>query len=70
MNEPPNVAVYLVGKRCGLRLEEIGHEFGIWKYSTVSSIVTRTEKQLIRDKRLRKRIDEISQKLNMGQAKT
>ena len=70
MNEPRNVAVYLARRRCGLRLEEIGQEFGIGKYSTVSSIVTRTEKQLIQDKQLRKRIDEISQKFNKSQAKT
>ncbi len=70
INEPRNVAVYLVRRRCGLRLEEIGQEFGIGKYSTVSSIVTRTEKQLIQNKQLRKRIDEICLKLNKSQAKT
>ena len=70
MNEPRNVAVYLARKRCGLRLEEIGQEFGIGKYSTVSSIVTRTEKQLIQNKQLRKRIDEIGLKFNKSQAKT
>ncbi|MCD4688219.1 MAG: transposase [Desulfuromonadaceae bacterium] len=70
MNEPRNVAVYLARRRCGLRLEEIGQEFGIGKYSTVSSIVTRTEKQLIQNKQLRKRIDEIGLKFNKSQAKT
>lgn len=55
---------YLARKRCGLRLEEIGQEFGIEKYSSASSIVTRTEKQLVQNKQLRKRIDEISLKLN------
>jgi chromosomal replication initiation ATPase DnaA len=29
VNEPRNVAVYLARKRCGLRLEEIGREFGL-----------------------------------------
>jgi chromosomal replication initiation ATPase DnaA len=39
------VAVYLARKKCGLRLEEIGREFGIEKYSSVSSIVTKTERK-------------------------
>jgi len=69
MNEPRNVAVYLSRRRCVLRLDEIGQEFGIGKYSTVSSIVTRTEKQLMQNKQLRKRIEEIGLKLNKGQAK-
>jgi hypothetical protein len=51
-------------------LEEIGQEFGIGKYSSVSSIVTRTEKQLVQNKQLRKRVDEIDLKLNKSQAKT
>jgi len=43
-NEPRNVAVYLARKKCGLRLEEIGSEFELENCSSVSSIVTRTEK--------------------------
>ena len=66
VNEPRNVAVYLARRRCGLRLEEIGQEFGIGKYSSVSSIVTRIEKQLVQNKQLRKRIDEMGLKLNKG----
>jgi chromosomal replication initiation ATPase DnaA len=62
--------VYLARKRCGLRLEEIGQEFELLQYSSVSSIVTRTEKQLSKNKQLRNRIKEISQKLSKGQAKT
>ena len=70
MNEPRNVAVYLARRISGLRLEEIGQEFGIGKYSSVSSIVTRTEKQLVQNKQLRKRVDEIELKFNKSQAKT
>lgn len=40
INELRNAAVYLARKRSGLRLEEIGREFGIKKYSSVSSIVS------------------------------
>jgi hypothetical protein len=53
-----------------LRLEEIGQEFELLQYSSVSSIVTRTEKQLSKNKQLRNRIKEINQKLNKSQAKT
>jgi len=69
-NEPRNVAVYLARKRCGLRLDEIGREFAIMKYSSVSSIVTRTEKQLLTDKQMQKRVEEILVELNKSQAKT
>lgn len=70
VNEPRNVAIYLARKRCGLRLDEIGPEFALLKYSSVSSIVTRTEKQLLLDKQLRKRIEEIILKLSKSHAKT
>ncbi len=40
-----------------MRLTEIGQEFGILRYSSVSSIVTRTEKQLLNKKQLRNRIE-------------
>lgn len=69
-NEPRNVAVYLARKRCGLRLEEIGREFGILKYSSVSSIVTRTEKQILKNKKLQNRIEKINRMLVKSQAKT
>jgi len=68
VSEPRNVAIYLARKRCGLRLDEIGREFGLEKYSSVSSIVTRTEKQLSRDKQMRNRISKISEKIAKRQA--
>lgn len=70
VNEPRNVAVYLARKRCGLGLEEIGREFELLKYSSVSSIVTRTDQQLITNKQLRNRIEEISLQLNQDHATT
>jgi hypothetical protein len=68
-NEPRNVAVYLARKKCGLRLDEIGREFGIEKYSSVSSIVTKTEKQLSQNKELKNMVDRICQRLDKSQAK-
>jgi REP element-mobilizing transposase RayT len=70
MNEPRNVAIYFARKRCGLRLEDIGREFGIEKYSSVSSIVTRTKRQLSQNMLLRQRVEGIELRLNKGQAKT
>ena len=46
VNEPRNLVVYLARKMSGLRLNDIGQEFGITTYSSVSSIVTRFKKQL------------------------
>ncbi len=68
-NEPRNVAVYIARKKSGLRLDEIGKEFGLEKYSSVSSIVTRTAKQLSRSKQLQNRIDRICQEFTKSQAK-
>jgi putative transposase len=45
-NEPRDVAVYLVRNHTGKKLEEIGNEFNIDNYSTVSSIIVK-----IRDRR-------------------
>ena len=70
MNEPRNVAIYLARKCSGLGLEVIGGEFGLEKYSSVSSIVTRTEKRLSKDKQMQKRIEEVKRKISKSQAKT
>jgi len=69
VNEPRNVAIYLSRKRSGLRLEEIGKEFGLEKYSSVSSIVTRTGKQLSQNKQLQRRVEGIMWQLGKSQAK-
>lgn len=70
VNEPRNVAVYLARKSSGMRLEEIGREFGLGKYSSVSSIVVRTEQLLDKNKNLRRRVEKLKRKLEKSQAKT
>jgi putative transposase len=70
VNEPRNVAVYLSRKLSGLRLEEIAHEFGLGSYSSVSSIVTRTESQFSENATLQKMVQEIKQEVIKSQAKT
>lgn len=69
-NQPRSVAIYLVRKRCGLPLLEIGQAFGLEKYSSVSSIVTRVEKRLSKNKQMQKQIGRINLLLNKSQAKT
>ena len=72
LNEPRNLAIYLTRKLTGLNLREIGAEFGLTKYSTVSSIVVRTEALLCQEKRLQKRVAGIKEFIVVakGRAKT
>lgn len=69
-NEPRNIAIYLARKHSGLRLEEIGKEFGLKKYSSVSSIVVRTEHRLSQDNWSRKQVEGVRRQLQKSQAKT
>ena len=70
VNEPRNLAIFLSRKISGLRLDEICKEFGLGSYSSVSSVVIRTERLLSQGKQLRKRVDKIKENLAKGQAKT
>lgn len=70
VNEPRNVAIYLARKHSGLPLKEIGKEFGFDKYSSVSSVVSRTMKHLAQSKQMRRKVDGIMQQLRKSQAKT
>lgn len=70
VNEPRNIAIYIARKRFGLRLDEIGSAFGLEKYSSVSSIVCRTEQQLIKNKIMLNHIKIILKGLIKSQAKT
>lgn len=68
-NEPRNVAIYIARKRVGLNLEEIGKEFNLEKYSSVSSIVVRMEKQIAENTKLRKNVDSVFNAIRLRQAK-
>ena len=70
VNEPRNVAIYLARKLSGLRLSEIGNVFGQLKYSSVSSIVFRTERLVSEQKAIEKRIKRIRKELVKSHAKT
>ena len=69
-NEARNVAIYLARRLRGDRLREIGEEFKIGRYSTVSSIVERMKVRIGNDERLRKRVDHMISTIKMSQEQT
>ena len=69
VNEPRNIAIYLARKHSGLKLSEIGVEFGLEKYSSVSSIVIRTEQLIAQRKLLKQRVEKIRSILIKSHAK-
>ena len=58
-NEPRNVAIYLLRSLRGDKLEEIGREFNITRFSSVSSVVERMRGKISGDRRLRNCVEEI-----------
>lgn len=70
VNEPRNLAIYLSRKLTRLKLEDIGKEFSLGNYSSVSSTVIRTESLFANNGRLREKFESISEYLRKSQAKT
>jgi len=70
VNEPRNLAIFLSRRISGLKLEEICKEFGLGSYSSVSSVVIRTEQLLSKSNKLREMVDKIKRELGKSQAKT
>ena len=69
-NEPRNVAVYLIRHLRNDTLNQVGKQFGIKKYSTVSSIVERVKNEMIVRKGFKKRVEEIADKVIKSQRQT
>ena len=69
-NEPRNVAVYLMRNMRGDSLEQIGREFKMAKYSTVSSVIERMKAMIAKDCRLRNRMAELQEEISMSQEQT
>ncbi len=69
-NEPRNVAVYLIRHLRNDTLKQVGEQFGIEKYSTVSSIVERVKYEMKVDKSLKKRIQDLADKITKSQRQT
>jgi len=66
-NEPRNIAVYLLRQIRGESLNNIGEQFNIKAYSTVSSILRRVSKLKKYDRKIKKRIGKIQNSINKGQ---
>ena len=66
-NEPRNVAIYLIRRLRGETLKGVGEAFGIDRNSTVSSVVERLNREIRRNKKLKKRIEDLKAKLAKSQ---
>ena len=69
-NEALNVVIYLLRQIRGSKLKEIGTEFDISGYSTVSTIIERTRNEIPKNRRFRKRIEQLRSKLVLSQEQT
>ena len=65
-----SVAIYLVRNLRNDTLKNIGKDFKIEKYSTVSSIIERIKVELINDPVFRERVGKLRNKINKGQRQT
>jgi len=64
---PRNVAIFLIRRLRGEKLEEIGRQFGIAKYSTVSSAIEKMKRDISADRRLKTRVKTIEKILQNSQ---
>jgi putative transposase len=69
-NEPRNVGIYLFRKLRQSHLKEIGEYFRIKKYSSVSSIIERLKARMNADRKLKSRVNKISDILLKRQGQT
>jgi REP element-mobilizing transposase RayT len=69
-NEPRNIAIYLMRHLRNDTLKQVGEQFDIEKYSTVSSIVERVKFMLKVDRGLKKRIENLTESIIMSQRPT
>lgn len=66
-NEPRNVAIYLTRYLRSDSFKEIGKEFKVPNYSSVSSIIENMKANLAGNKRLKKQVDKIKKILQLSQ---
>ena len=69
-NEPRNVAVYLIRRVRNDTLKQVGEQFGIEKYSTVSSIVEKVKFEMRADRRFKKRVQDLNEGIIKSQRQT
>jgi len=66
-NEPRNVAIYLIRRLRGDNLKDVGKIFEIAKNSSVSSVVERLKREMIRDEKIKKRVEILKSELGKSQ---
>ena len=69
-NEPRNMAIYLTRQLRGDTLKQIGLDFKIIKYSSVSSSIERTKKWIAADRKLRAKVNKLVFMLRKSQEQT
>lgn len=69
-NEPRNAAVFLTRQLRRDSLKTIGKEYKIDNYSSVSSIIESMKKNIARNKKLKKRIEQIKKDVELSQKQT
>jgi hypothetical protein len=69
-NEPRNVAIYLTRRLRGDSLKQIGGQFQVKKYSSVSSVIERMKKAMATDGKLGSRVESILFTLSKSQEQT
>jgi len=69
-NEARNVLAYLIRRLRRDTLNEIGGQFKIEKYSSVSSMIERVKRQMQEDQGFKKRIDDLSSRIIKSQEQT
>ncbi len=69
-NEPRDVAIYLLRAVCGEPLMRIGRQFGMARYSSVSSAVDRIKKKRLNNNRFIKKLDAVMDLIKKGQSET
>jgi len=69
-NQARNVAIYLARRLSGETLATIGKAFGLSKYSSVSSVVSRMKNEILVDAALRRRVNRIERQSYMSQEQT
>lgn len=66
-NEPRNVAIYLCRLLRGDRLNDLGRDFDLKRYSSVSTVLQRTKAQISKDRMLRQRVEKLKILLTKSQ---
>ena len=69
-NEPRNVAIYLMRQLRGDKLEQIGKRFDVSNYSSVGSVIERMKKRIRKNRKLKTRIENLTDEINMSQEQT